>query len=196
MRLEFKRTGGGSDWRINNSGGLLLFGQSSDDLASVTDILRLGGGSVTPATDNAVVCGQSARRWTAVWAVNGTIQTSDATMKSNIQPLNSGLNIIGQLTPVSYQWNNTSTDSGKTHIGFLAQNLQQALPEVVYDHEWIQNPETGEREWAETRHLGINYSEIIPVLVRGIQEQQELISQLQLQNERLEKKITVPEQSK
>ncbi|MCX6268298.1 MAG: hypothetical protein NTW16_13220, partial [Bacteroidetes bacterium] len=50
--FDFKRTG--SDWRIRNSTGILYIGQSSDDLVTVIDVLRMGGGSLTPAADNFV----------------------------------------------------------------------------------------------------------------------------------------------
>lgn len=176
VRLEFKRSG--SDWRINNNLGILLFGQSNDDLATVDDVLRLGGGSVTPATDNAIVCGQSSRRWTAVYAVNGTIQTSDERLKSNINPVVNGMEVITKLKPVSYRWNSDLTDNGKEHLGFLAQDLQEVLPQVVYDHEWTVDEETGIRDWVKSENMGVNYSEIIPVLVKGLQEQQAVIDQL------------------
>jgi hypothetical protein len=100
--FDFKRVG--SDWRINNDGGLLLFGQSADNLSTVTNILRLGGGSVTPASDNTVTLGQSSRRWTAVWSVDGTINTSDKRLKKNIRPVNKGLETVMQLNPVRFQW--------------------------------------------------------------------------------------------
>ena len=179
VRLDFKRQGGGNDWRIHNTSGLLLFGQSSDDLVTINDVLRLGGGSMAPASDNSVVCGQSSRRWTAVYAVNGTIQTSDADLKQDIEPIESGLAITSMLQPVSFKWKSNNTDNGKTHLGFLAQDLQEVLPEVVYDQELHVNNETGEREWQKTENLGVNYAEITPVLVKAIQEQQELIEQQQ-----------------
>lgn len=47
--------------------------------------------NVVPFTDNAYVCGQSGNRWSAVWAVNGTIQTSHFSTK----------NILGDTDPVA-----------------------------------------------------------------------------------------------
>ena len=179
VRLEFKRAGGGTDWRIKTTSGLLLFGQSTNDFTSVTDIFRIGSSYAGPAADNSFSCGQSARRWTAVHAVNGTIQTSDANLKKDIQPLDSGLAIMSLLQPVSFKWKSNNTDNGKVHLGFLAQNLQEVLPEVVYDEELQVNTETGDPTWQKTETLGVNYAEITPVLVKAIQEQQELIEQQQ-----------------
>ena len=102
VSLDFKRNSG-SDWRIANSGGILYLGQSSDNLATVDNVLRLGGGSMTPAVDNTIVCGSSSLRWSTVYAVNGTIQTSDAQLKENVQSVDSGLDLVMQMRPVPLQ---------------------------------------------------------------------------------------------
>ena len=177
VRLEFKRNSG-DDWRIHNTSGILLFGQSTNNLSSVTDVFRLGGGSVTPASDNAVTLGQSSRRWTAVWAVDGSINTSDARLKKDIEPIAEGLPLIQQLNPVSFKWK-ANQDQGRSHTGFIAQELQEVVPHLVIDHEWREVPDSDQREWVETEHLGVNYAELIPILTKAIQEQQEMIEALQ-----------------
>ena len=60
-----------------------------------------------PAVDNAISCGLgggSPLRWTSVWAVNGTIQTSDASLKTNIRPLPDAMPIVASINPVTYTW--------------------------------------------------------------------------------------------
>ena len=179
--MDFKRSGAGSDWQIRNDAGLLLIGQSGDDLATVTDVVRIGGGSFTPATDNSTVLGQSTRRWTAVHAINGVIQTSDANDKKQMLPLTQGLDKIKSLRPISFQWKDDTIDKSSTHLGFVAQEVQQVLPEIVVDHEWKEIPDTTEKVWEKTERLGMKYAEIIPVLVKAMQEQQTIIdSQKQL----------------
>jgi hypothetical protein len=42
----------------------------------------LSATAIYPASDNANSCGQNGNRWTAVWAANATIQTSDAREKT------------------------------------------------------------------------------------------------------------------
>jgi len=54
--------------------------------------------------DNTLSCGDSGHRWTAVWAANGTIQTSDARLKKDIVDSPLGLDFIETLRPVSYKW--------------------------------------------------------------------------------------------
>ncbi|MBL0006825.1 MAG: hypothetical protein IPP25_06430 [Saprospiraceae bacterium] len=55
----------------------------------------------------------------------------------------------------------------------------QVVPEVVMTHDWKETPDGGELEWTATDKLGVNYSELIPLLTKAIQEQQALITQQQ-----------------
>ena len=54
--------------------------------------------------DNAYVCGRAWNRWSAIWASNGTIQTSDRRQKTDIQETELWLDFISKLNPVSYKW--------------------------------------------------------------------------------------------
>ncbi len=143
--------------------------------------LRLGG-DVQPVADNQFSFGSSANRWVDVWAVDGTINTSDKRMKENIKSISYGLETIKQLTPVEFTWIN-NPERGKK-IGFIAQDLQLIIPEAVYSDE-------------HSDILGINYAEIIPVAIKAIQEQQILIDSqtvkienLEKQNSELEKRLS------
>lgn len=171
--FELKRLG--SDWQMRNEAGLLFFGQSSDDLVTVNDVLRLAGSSVTPAVDNGITLGQLGLRWTNVFAVNGTIQTSDANDKKEMKPITFGLDKIKQLRPISFQWKDNAIDNSATHLGFVAQEVKQVLPQVIVDSDWVELPEGQGRVWQKSERLGMKYAEIIPVLVKAVQEQQEVI---------------------
>lgn len=61
-------------------------------------------GNVYPETDNSVTMGKNGNRWSAIWAANGTIQTSDINEKCNILPCDFGLDFITALEPISYQF--------------------------------------------------------------------------------------------
>ena len=58
-----------------------------------------------------------------------TLVPSDRTLKSNITPINYGLDTLMQLNPVSY----TLNSNGKEQIGFIAQDVEQLVPELVGD---------------------------------------------------------------
>ncbi|MCW5921210.1 MAG: tail fiber domain-containing protein [Saprospiraceae bacterium] len=145
--------------------------------------------NLIPYSDNARNVGASNARWKNIYATNGVIQTSDARLKRDIQPLAYGLNDLMKLRPVSYHWND-SREGEQRHIGFIAQELQAALPEVVHDREWVvTDEEKGTGEWRPTERLGVAYSEIIPVAVAAIQEQQRLIEKQAQQIEALEARL-------
>lgn len=130
---------------------------------------------IYPGTDNALDLGIPTRRWDNVWATNGIIQTSDARLKHRIAGLNYGLAVIAQLRPVSFYWK--AGDNQDRKIGLIAQELEEVIPEVVSNKG---NPEVP---------LGVNYSEIVPVLIKGMQEQQAIIEQQQAEIESMKKDL-------
>ncbi|HZV71097.1 MAG TPA: tail fiber domain-containing protein [Saprospiraceae bacterium] len=122
-----------------------------------------------PQIDDTKALGTSTRRWTAVYASDGTINTSDVREKKNITPIQYGLEEILKLRPVTYEWK--SRNDGKTKLGLIAQELETVIPEVVA------KPST--EDPAGSDRLGVYYSDLIPVLIKAIQEQEEKIRLLQ-----------------
>lgn len=135
--------------------------------------------------DNGTNLGRSNRRWSEVWATDGTINTSDRKHKTNIKRLDYGLEEILQLEPVRFRWKNKKERGEK--LGLIAQDLLEVLPEVVKTHEWVltSEEEDAPREKVEVENLGVFYSDIIPVLIHGIQEQQAQIEELEAEVEAL-----------
>lgn len=83
--------------------GAFVFATSNG--SGVTDrIILHSQGYLYPLTDNSTQFGSSTNRWSAIWAANGTIQTSDLRTKENISDASLGLSFINQLRPVSYTW--------------------------------------------------------------------------------------------
>jgi len=64
-----------------------------------------------PNSTNYLSLGKSGNIWTAVYATNTTIQTSDGREKTDVTPSDLGLNFIRKLNPVSYRW-----IKGATHV--------------------------------------------------------------------------------
>ncbi|MBI5541603.1 MAG: tail fiber domain-containing protein [Bacteroidia bacterium] len=104
--------------------------------------------------------------------------TSDARLKKNIRPLESSLNKILSLNGKVFDWREeilfkgeidagkpVSYDELKNKIGFIAQELELVLPEVV-----TINKNTG--------YKAVNYEAIIPVVTEAIKEQQKQIEAL------------------
>lgn len=139
--------------------------------------------NVVPELDDTRSLGISSRRWTSVWATDGTINTSDARDKSNVKNLNYGLEEILKLHPVSFTW--TERPESGVKIGLIAQELEKVMPEVVANVE--RTPSLGTEDASESNRLGVYYSDMIPVLIKAIQEQEEKIRQLQEEIELLKK---------
>lgn len=83
---------------------------------------------------------------------------SDIRLKTNIAPISSPLTKIRRLNGVYFDWKST----GKRSIGFIAQEVQKVLPEIVSE-----SPEDG--------YLSMEYSNITALLIEGMKEQQDLI---------------------
>ena len=134
--------GSGADFGANLTNATAIGYQAN---ASASNSIRLGNASVT------VIGGQVA--WTAA---------SDSRIKKNIVNSTYGLATVLKLRPVEY--NLTSNDLKQ--VGFIAQEVQKLVPEVV----------TGkEGDLSKGEILGITYSNLVPVLTKAIQEQQKQI---------------------
>jgi hypothetical protein len=137
--------------------------------------------------------GTASHMWSSVYSTNGTIQTSDINLKKNIKTLDYGLSEIMKLKTITYNWKNNT--KGKTKIpenlqerkiGFSAQQLLEILPETVNTHSWVAADEKGNYKRKKNENLGVYYSDIIPVAVKAIQEQQSEIEVLRAKMKKLE----------
>ena len=147
-------------------------GASADFAANVTDATAIGygaraNGNNASAIGNGAVAAANTIRLgnTAVTSIGGQVAwtaASDSRIKKNIVNSNYGLATVLKLRPVEY--NLTSNDLKQ--VGFIAQEVQKLVPEVV----------TGkEGDLSKGEILGITYSNLVPVLTKAIQEQQKQI---------------------
>jgi hypothetical protein len=162
--------------QVGNSQGTILGIGSAEYIEDIGVNLLAFNESIVPFSDNSSSNGNSTHRWSDVWAVNGTINTSDARDKTNVRDLNYGMKQIMQLHPVKFDWKNDADAGDK--LGVIAQEIQKVLPEVVRDWEYQVDEQTGKKTKIPTSRLGVMYADIIPVLIRGIQEQQKQIDDL------------------
>lgn len=139
----------------------------------------------------------------------GTYLPSARKLKSGEQALKGALGIIAQLQPKTYLYDTKTykpmnLPEGKRY-GLIAEELEQVLPQLVKDsktelYDWegyFKEKEAlaaaGEpTENVQARSLGkvdfkaVNYTELIPILLAGIQEQQATIEDLMKRLEQLE----------
>ncbi|MBN1642188.1 MAG: tail fiber domain-containing protein, partial [Anaerolineae bacterium] len=96
-----------------------------------------------------------------VYSEEGYFTTSDARHKEDVRALPYGLDEVRALRPVAFRWIG-DPDEG-LHYGLIAQEVREVLPEVVSAGEGADGA------------LTLNYGELVPVLVRAVQEQQDEI---------------------
>jgi Chaperone of endosialidase len=166
-------TGGANNAYLYSTGNDFIIGNATDnkDLIFYTttagtgvERMRINNTGLIPGQDNTYSLGNSTNRWTAVWAVNGAIQTSDIRLKKNIHPLPYGLAEVMKLRPVGYNWIDVSNTSNK--IGLIAQEVKKIIPEVVIGD-------------AQKENLGMNYAEMVPVLINAIKDLNNEINSLE-----------------
>ena len=105
---------------------------------------------------------------------------SDKRLKTNITLMQDNiLDKIKLLKPSRYHFKK-HMESHK-EFGLIAQEVQQVFPELTPIIE-------STSEGAEMDLLGVNYTEFVPILIKAIQEQQEIIENLQNRIEALEAK--------
>jgi len=94
------------------------------------------------------------------------ITYSDATLKKDIKPLDNALDKVMSMRGVSYEFKQDSGKEAVAHreVGFLAQEMKQTVPEVVYG--------------SGDGNLGIDYAKLTSVLVEAVKSQQNQIEEL------------------
>jgi hypothetical protein len=110
-------------------------------------------------------------------AVNALVTTSDERFKENITPLNKGLEIVNKLKPVTFNFisdtkNNFSVNE---EVGFIAQDVDRALSTETFAKSIVNSADDSE----PTSTMGLATQNLIPILVKAIQEQNVLIKYLE-----------------
>ena len=94
----------------------------------------------------------------AYFAADGTLtdSSSDRRLKKNIETIGSQVDNIKALNPVSFNWIDTDTRGAQNEIGFIAQEMQEIIPEVV--------------GFNRDQTLTLDYAKLVPVLTSALQE--------------------------
>ena len=164
-----------------------FIGSDADANAGVyTNGTALGNGAVLTASNSIVLGNRSISR---IFANVATITgISDRRRKKDIKALEAdlGLDFIEKLQPVSYRFNNGDETE---RYGFIAQDLEQALPTSLHDTIEKSEPEHGlaliERQNDKDRTYRVSYGELTAPMVKAIQQQQQEIESVRQQNAEL-----------
>ena len=166
----------------NNSGdtgGNIFIGQyAGEGISTQNNRLAIGtrisGTSSTPLIygefDNKGVAINSVNLNGKTFWVNGSAggtenwnATSDRRLKTNISEINGALSKVLQLKGVSFTWKDTKVHGTKRNIGFIAQDIQKMVPEVVNK---------------SGKYYTIQYAPLTALLVEAVKEQQKIIDNI------------------
>lgn len=169
---DFGLISNNSTWlRIGSNNGIAFWGQTGAEGNTVTSNMFINQYGVginggTAGTTYALEVTGSAH-------ASGSWIGSDKRYKQNIKSIDKALDKVLKIKGASYDFNTAEYSylrAGK-NLGFIAQELQEILPEAVMQDE--------------KGFYSVNYDAVIPVLVEAIKEQNKTIENLQQKTESL-----------
>ncbi len=122
------------------------------------------------------------------------VSASDQKFKEDIKSINSVMKNLMKVQARSYNVIGTEETKAfglqsRSQYGFVAQELEQIFPELVVEvvHPGNSDPKSNEKGKQEIQtYKGVKYIEMIPILLKGMQEQQEEIEILKQRIQELE----------
>lgn len=186
--LAFNTGGTTEHMRIDSSGILLVGKTTAGDTVSGFQVSS-NGVPVSTCNSNSYVFYNnvaSAYRFfiTAAGTINATNTTitgiSDQRVKENIVDLDDGLDSVMALKPRKFDWKAGKGRNIKGDRGFIAQEFETVFPDMI--EEWLDPVPEGEEPYKAVN------ANLIPTLVKAIQEQQTIINDLKARIETLEAK--------
>lgn len=111
-----------------------------------------------------------------IWAASNITAYSDARLKENIVTIDNALDKVLKLRGVYYTQKRDPESTRK--LGVIAQEVQQVIPEVVVANEGNEDM------------LGVDYGNMVGVLIEAIKEQQNMIEEQAAKISKLEEKLS------
>lgn len=173
---------GNSTVYSSNDYGWVRLGTARHTIQLDSGLLGDGLPGFRPIQGGVLKLGGPSNKWHTVYAVNGSIDTSDETEK--IISAIGDCSWLYELEPISFRWKN---DPARCHLGFSAQRVFEAAPKK---DTWLVHPPvpvTGEDGQAVTDEdgqpvmskWGMSKTELIAPMLRLIQEQKKMIDKLE-----------------
>ncbi len=162
------------EWTFSNWGsssgseaGVLAIAEGYNVWLAINPAGNVGIGTYTPAYKLDV---------SGIVSATSVHTPSDGRLKEKITPIEYGLDTIMKLNPVGFNWRDQKHEWQKPRqIGFIAQEVQSVVPEVV------------SRADDDAGTYSLAYAELIPVLVKAMQQQQARILALESKIEKIGK---------
>ena len=119
--------------------------------------------------------------FSGIVTADGFVTSSDRRVKENFEDIYNALSIIDQIKPLKYKKFSNIKKQGNSweEYGFIAQDVNKVLPILVKEGK------------TEDKLLSMNYTGIIPILTKAIQEQQQTIAKNQSEIEQLKAQLEI-----
>ena len=188
-------TGGGVSYsetseamRIDSSGNLLVGTTTASDASGVgikqitsatAPLVAVVGSTTTDGTYGFSQYSTGAAAYRFYVGYGGTVHAtstsiaaiSDIRLKENVRDLDAGLDTILALKPRRFDWKEGKGKDIRDDMGFIAQEVEDVLPELIGG--W----KAGEGEPDDLK--SVKAGDLIPVLVKAIQELTARVAQLE-----------------
>jgi len=174
----------------NNFQNIAVRGTVFDDNSDVNFGGNFFAGG-TAQTNYGIFCGASGAtgtNWAGLFTgpifAGGMQFGSDSLIKDNVQNLTNATSLLNQLNPVTFDYKQNNeferlNFSEENQFGLIAQDVESFLPELVMD---VTTPaeydSTGNEVYPALTFKGLNYNAFIPILIKGFQEQNQLVDSL------------------
>lgn len=141
---------------INGVGKGYLYHEGTN--AYIENSVSGGKVYVISGSSGGVYLSSGATSWTA---------NSDNRLKDINYTIENAVDKLCTLNPVSFTWK--SDEYKKEVLGLIAQDVEKVFPQII-DRNKLSKSIDDASEIDETEYLGVRYQELIPVLVKAIQE--------------------------
>lgn len=129
--------------------------------------------------------------------VNGaTVLTSDLNLKENIDALSGAMDIIEQLNPVTFEYKQTGVYErmgmqNGNQFGLIAQEVEPILPDLIKMATFpAEYDSLGNEVAASIEFRTLNYEQLIPIMIKGMQEQQAQLNEATNYSDSLENVVS------
>jgi hypothetical protein len=197
--LQSSRDGGATLYlnRKTNDGEIVILRQDGADIGNIssrsgvhiqiqsagnTAGLHFGGSEINPVknqaiSDNTIDLGQASYRFDDIFATNGTIQTSDANEKQDIEALSAAeqrVAVTAKGLIRKYRWKSSvaeKAEDSRIHVGIIAQDLQACFAAEGLDaarYAMFCSDTWTNDDGSEQTRLGVRYSELLAFIIAAI----------------------------